>query len=93
MGRTRYVIQKPDKSHFLTCTVVEWLSVFTRLDAVQKPGEAGIREHPRALAVFERAELPQRAGADRDRPLVLRRRDAGAWERSVSVQLYKVFQF
>ena len=43
-----------------------------------EPGEAGIREHPRALAVFERAELPRRAGADRDRPLVLGRRDAGA---------------
>jgi putative transposase len=35
MARTRYVIQKPDKPHFLTCTVVEWLPVFTRPDAVQ----------------------------------------------------------
>ena len=26
---------EPDKPHFLTCTVVEWLPVFTRPDAVQ----------------------------------------------------------
>ena len=35
MGRSRYVITEPEKPHFLTCTVVEWLPVFTRPDAVQ----------------------------------------------------------
>lgn len=35
MARTRYVITEPDKPHFLTCTVVEWLPVFTRREAVQ----------------------------------------------------------
>ena len=35
MARSRYVITEPDKPHFLTCTVVEWLPVFTRPDAVQ----------------------------------------------------------
>lgn len=35
MSRSRYVIQEADKPHFLTCTVVEWLPVFTRPDAVQ----------------------------------------------------------
>ena len=36
MSRSRYVILEPDKQpHFLTCTVVEWLPVFTRPDAVQ----------------------------------------------------------
>jgi len=35
MGRSRYVILEPDKPHFLTCTVVEWLPVFTRPNAVQ----------------------------------------------------------
>ena len=35
MARSRYVILEPDKPHFLTCTVVEWLPVFTRPDAVQ----------------------------------------------------------
>ena len=35
MSRSRYVILEPDKTHFLTCTVVEWLPVFTRPDAVQ----------------------------------------------------------
>ncbi|MFA7242948.1 MAG: hypothetical protein WC091_22810 [Sulfuricellaceae bacterium] len=35
MGRSRYVILEPDKPHFLTCTVVEWLPVFTRPDSVQ----------------------------------------------------------
>lgn len=35
MGRSRYVILEPEKPHFLTCTVVEWLPVFTRPDAAQ----------------------------------------------------------
>jgi putative transposase len=35
MGRSRYVITEPDKPHFLTCTVVDWLPVFTRPDAVE----------------------------------------------------------
>lgn len=35
MARSRYVILEPDKTHFLTCTVVEWLPVFTRPDSVQ----------------------------------------------------------
>jgi putative transposase len=28
MGRSRYTITEPDKPHFMTCTVVEWLPVF-----------------------------------------------------------------
>ena len=35
MARSRYRILEPEKPHFLTCTVVEWLPVFTRPDAVQ----------------------------------------------------------
>ncbi|MEQ1545412.1 transposase [Methyloglobulus sp.] len=35
MGRRRYTITEPDKPHFLTCTVVEWLPVFTRPDTVE----------------------------------------------------------
>jgi putative transposase len=34
MGRSRYVITEPDKPHFLTCTIVEWLPVFTRPETV-----------------------------------------------------------
>ncbi|RHW20153.1 REP-associated tyrosine transposase [Pseudomonas jilinensis] len=30
MGRSRYLICEPDQPHFLTCTVVEWLPLFTR---------------------------------------------------------------
>lgn len=30
MGRSRYIITEPDKPHFMTCTVLEWLPVFTR---------------------------------------------------------------
>ena len=30
MGRSRYVITEPDKAHFLTCTVTDWLPLFTR---------------------------------------------------------------
>ncbi len=29
MGRSRYVITEPEKPHFLTCTVLEWLPLFT----------------------------------------------------------------
>jgi REP-associated tyrosine transposase len=35
MSRTRYKIYDNAYPHFLTCTVVEWLPVFTRQDAVQ----------------------------------------------------------
>ena len=34
MGRSRYRRTEPDKPHFLTCTVVEWLPVFTRPETV-----------------------------------------------------------
>ncbi len=35
MARTRYRFGEPDQPHFLTCTVVEWLPVFTRKEAAQ----------------------------------------------------------
>jgi putative transposase len=35
MSRTRYKVFDNAYPHFLTCTVVEWLPVFTRPDAVQ----------------------------------------------------------
>ena len=35
MARSRYNFAEPDRPHFLTCTVVEWLPVFTRQEAVQ----------------------------------------------------------
>lgn len=35
MGRSRYLITEPDKPHFMTCTVVEWLAVFARPETVQ----------------------------------------------------------
>jgi len=34
MGRSRYTITEHDKPHFLTCTVLEWLPVFTRTETV-----------------------------------------------------------
>ena len=30
MGRSRYLITEANKPHFLTCTVLEWLPLFTR---------------------------------------------------------------
>lgn len=47
MARSRYVITEPDRPHFLTCTVVEWLPVFTRPEAVQIVLDAWrwLREH------------------------------------------------
>ena len=35
MTRTRYHFAEHNHPHFLTCTVVEWLPVFTRQEAVQ----------------------------------------------------------
>ncbi|MEI8571684.1 transposase [Methylomonas sp. LW13] len=35
MGRSRYTITEPQQAHFMTCTVVEWLPVFTRPETVQ----------------------------------------------------------
>lgn len=35
MGRSRYLITEPDRPHFLTCTVLEWLPVFIKPEAVQ----------------------------------------------------------
>ncbi len=35
MARSRYYFAEPDRPHFLTCTVVEWLPVFTRQEAAQ----------------------------------------------------------
>jgi hypothetical protein len=35
MGRSRYTITEQDKLHFMTCTVVEWLPVFTRPETAQ----------------------------------------------------------
>jgi len=35
MGRSRYVITEPNQAHFMTCTVMEWLAVFTRPEMVQ----------------------------------------------------------
>jgi len=34
MARSRYRFTEHDRPHFLTCTIVEWLPVFTRREAV-----------------------------------------------------------
>lgn len=34
MGRSRYVFTAPEQPHFLTLTVLHWLPIFTRPDAV-----------------------------------------------------------
>jgi REP element-mobilizing transposase RayT len=35
MGRSRYRFGEPKRPHFLTCTIVGWLPVFTRPESVQ----------------------------------------------------------
>ena len=35
MGRTRYKIIEPTQPHFITCTILNWLPVFTRPASVQ----------------------------------------------------------
>ena len=35
MGRSRYKIYEPTHPHFVTCTVLHWLPLFTNRDSVQ----------------------------------------------------------
>ncbi|MEA1915974.1 MAG: transposase [Campylobacterota bacterium] len=35
MGRTRYKIYEPTHPHFVTCTILHWLPIFTRKESVQ----------------------------------------------------------
>ena len=35
MGRSRYKIYEPTYPHFVTCTVLHWLPIFTRKESVQ----------------------------------------------------------
>ena len=35
MARSRYTITESEQGHFMTCTVLEWLPVFTRPETVQ----------------------------------------------------------
>ena len=35
MGRSRYKVYEPTQPHFLTCTVLHWLPIFTRKESVQ----------------------------------------------------------
>jgi len=35
MGRSRYKIYEPNHSHFVTCTILHWIPLFTRVESVQ----------------------------------------------------------
>ncbi len=35
MGRSRYKIYEPTHPHFLTCTVLHWLPIFTNQESIQ----------------------------------------------------------
>ena len=35
MGRTRYKIYEPTHPHFITCTILHWIPIFTNKDSVQ----------------------------------------------------------
>ena len=35
MGRSRYKIHEPTAPHFVTCTILHWLPIFTRQESVQ----------------------------------------------------------
>jgi REP element-mobilizing transposase RayT len=34
MGRSRYKIYEPTHPHFITCTILNWLPIFTRVESV-----------------------------------------------------------
>ena len=35
MGRSRYKIHEPTYPHFITCTIVHWIPIFTRKESAQ----------------------------------------------------------
>ena len=35
MGRSRYKIYEPTHPHFVTCTILHWLPIFTRKESVE----------------------------------------------------------
>ncbi len=35
MGRSRYKIYEPTHPHFITCTILHWIPIFTRVDTTQ----------------------------------------------------------
>ena len=35
MGRSRYKVIEPTYPHFVTCTILHWLPIFTRKESVQ----------------------------------------------------------
>jgi putative transposase len=74
MARSRYVITEPDKPHFLTCTVMEWLPVFEHWrysSARRYAGELGCLRLTGGGSAFSHGTL--------ERPKM--RSHAGAWER------------
>jgi hypothetical protein len=50
MARNRYHFAEPDRPHFLTCTLVEWLPVFTRPETAQVLFDAWIWQQGLNLA-------------------------------------------
>ena len=35
MGRSRYKIYEPTQPHFITCTILHWIPLFTRQESVE----------------------------------------------------------
>ncbi len=35
MGRSRYKIYEPTHPHFVTCTILNWIPIFTRQETTQ----------------------------------------------------------
>jgi putative transposase len=53
MGRTRYKIHENQAPHFLTCTVINWLPLFTRQETVQIILDALVwRQHHKNVKVY-----------------------------------------
>ena len=62
MGRSRYRFIHPDQTHFMTCTVLHWIPVFTRpetveilLDSFRFLSKEGFRLH--AYVILENHEI------------------------------------
>ncbi len=73
MGRSRYRFWEPDQPHFMTCTVLHWIPVFTRpetmdivLDSLRFLSKEGLKVHAYVILENHLHLVAQSPQLDRD---------------------------
>jgi len=52
MGRTRYKIYEPTHPHFVTCTILHWLPIFTRKEKSFQVLEEGYQPNVNEIRII-----------------------------------------